>query len=109
MAHLRDPGRGESLPVMVAHVENTSDQPIYRLTVRWEARGAFHIQSERQKPLMPHDQQIEVVEIPGAKVDPGILSATAYFRDAAGVDWGADPDGKLDEILEGQGYPPPYS
>ncbi len=102
MAHLRDPGRGESLPVMVAHVENTSDQPIYRLIVRWKAGGAFHSQSEELRPLMPHKQKDLVQEIPGAKTDPSILSAVAFFRDAAGVYWKAHPDGTFDEIPEGE-------
>ena len=108
MAHLRDPGGGQSLPVMVACVANTSEQPIYRLTVRWTAEGVFHRQSEYQEPLLPHRNKIEVVEIPDAKADPDILGAVAFFRDAAGVYWEAGPDGNLEEILEGQEYPPPH-
>lgn len=106
MKRFKDPGRGQSLPVIVAHVENASDQPIYDLTVKWTARDAFQKESRRPKPLMPHEKEIQPEEMP-AKIDPRVLSVVAIlvvaiFRDAAGVYWEAHSDGTFDEIPEGE-------
>ena len=51
---------GESRPLMVAHVKNTSDQPVYDLMVRWTLGAAFHSESRRLKPLMPDEENIQL-------------------------------------------------
>ncbi len=101
IAHLAPPPQGESLPLIVAHVENTSDQPIYDLLVTWTFNTTSHGQAKRGKPLMPHEEQIALMEVPSGG-DPSLLGAAASFRDAAGVRWRSRPDGQLDEIAPGR-------
>jgi hypothetical protein len=97
IAHLGPLPHGESRPLMVAHVKNTSDQPVYDLMVRWTLGAAFHSESRRLKPLMPDEENIQLLLMrPGE--DFSLFRAVAFFRDAAGVRWRSRPDGQFDEI-----------
>lgn len=95
--HLGSLPHGESRPLMVAHVKNTSEQPVYDLVVTWTYDADSRQKSERQKPLMPDEEDIQLLLIrPGEDSSP--FSAVASFRDAAGVRWQIRPDGQFDEI-----------
>lgn len=97
IAHLEHLPRGESRPVMVAHVNNSSKQPIYDLIVTWTYGGNFREETERRKPLMPDNENIDLLLMqPGD--DSALFSATAVFRDAAQLRWRSRPDGQFDEI-----------
>jgi hypothetical protein len=86
---------------MVAHVKNTSDQPVYDLMVRWTIRTAFQSESMRHKPLMPDEEDIQLVLIqPGE--GSSLFNAVAFFRDAAAARWPSRPDGQFDEIPPGK-------
>ncbi len=101
IAHLGPLPRGESRPLMVGHVKNASDQPVYGLVVTWTYDADFRQESERQKPLMPggEDRQILLMR-PGE--DSSRFSAVASFRDAAGMRWRSRPDGQFGEISTSQ-------
>jgi hypothetical protein len=88
---------------VVAYVMNTSQQPVYNVTISWHL-GTAPKGQHYLMPLMPgaEDKDIKLVP-PGA--DPKMFGAVAFFRDAAGVTWRARPDGQIDEIPAGQEPP----
>jgi hypothetical protein len=99
--HLGPVPHGESRPLMVAHVKNASDQPVYDLRVRWTLGTAFHSEMERLIPLMPGEQDRQILRMqPGE--DPSLFNAVAFFRDAAEARWRSRTDGRFDEIPAGQ-------
>jgi hypothetical protein len=90
-------------PVVTAHVMNTSEQPIYNVTVSWhlgtEPNGRHPLM-----PVMPGKEDKDMQPVP-AGAPPDKFGAVAFFRDAAGVTWRTRPDGQLDEIPPGQEPP----
>lgn len=97
IAHLEPLPKGGSRPIMVAHVNNSSKQPIYDLLVTWTYDGDFREGAERLTPLMPDKEEIQILFMqPGD--ESARFSATAVFRDAAQVRWRSRPDGQFDEI-----------
>jgi hypothetical protein len=102
--------RGERpTPVVVAHVRNASDQPIYDLRFSWHRGTAPQRQGEAMVPLMPGRDAYATCPVPEdlPENNRGLFGAVAFFRDAAGIFWRARPDGQLDEIPPGQ--EPPHS
>ena len=96
--------RGEQpQPVVVAHVMNASEQPVYNVTISWhlgtEPKGPRYF-----PPLMPGDEDKDIQPVPPG-APPDKFGAVAFFRDAAGVTWRTRPDGQLDEIPPGQEPP----
>lgn len=83
--------------VVVAHVQNTSQQPIYGLTVRWHKGPALHGERERKEPLMPGDEHTEIEPLPPG-VAEDVFGAVAWFLDCNGTTWRLKPGpGRLDE------------
>ena len=77
----------------IAHLVNTSEQPIYDVMINWnlgdEPTGQCYL-----TPLMPGAEDKVTVTVP-PKADPEQLEPVAFFRDAAGAHWRTTPDGKL--------------
>src|SRR6266581_3452624 len=96
--------RGRAVPIALAQVTNSSDQPVYDLTVSWYAGHALNTRHRRPEPLMPGERH-KVTESVPADANPEVFGAVAFFRDAAGVTWQARPDGRLAEIPIGQEPP----
>jgi hypothetical protein len=100
--------RGERpTPVVIAHVRNASDQPVYDLRFSWHRGTAPYRQGEAMRPLMPQDDGYATCSLPGdlPANSRDLFGAVAFFRDAAGIYWRARPDGQLDEISPGQEPP----
>lgn len=96
--------RGEQpQPVVIAHVMNSSEQPVYNVTISWhlgtQPKGPRYL-----PPLMPGDEDKDMQPVPPG-APPDKFGAVAFFRDAAGVTWRTRPDGQLDEIPPGQEPP----
>jgi len=85
---------------VIAHIKNTSEQPVYDLTISWHKGTAPWALPDHIPVLMPDVQKDRVhtmdPDLPG-NVDRSLFGAVARFRDAAGVHWLLRPDGQLDE------------
>lgn len=87
---------------LIAHIRNTSEQPIYELTIDWGPEKPSSMEDERFPVLMPGDQKDLFQPWPD-EIDPARdpwflkLAPIARFRDAAGLRWGLTEDGQLDE------------
>jgi hypothetical protein len=86
---------------MVAHVKNTSDQPVYDLIVRWTVGNALRSESRSHKPLMPGEEDVQL-EFMRPGDDSSLFNAVTFFRDANKVHWHAYPDGQFDELQPGE-------
>jgi hypothetical protein len=83
---------------ILAHVCNTSAQPIYGLETAWDFWGSpFATSTLRTAPLMPGDEDAAMVLVPD-DADPAGIIATATFRDRAGKWWRTNSEGHLDEL-----------
>jgi hypothetical protein len=90
-------------PVVVAHLMNASQQPVYNVIISWHL-GTMPKGQRYLTPLMPGAEDEDTQPVPpGADADK--FGAVAFFRDAAGVTWRTRPDGQLDEIPAGQEPP----
>lgn len=97
-------------PVIVAHVRNASDWPIYDVRLNWHRGSMPWGQPDLFPPLMPGEEESVTRALPidlPANVDLAVLGAVAFFRDTDRVIWRARPDGVLDEIPARQ--EPPHS
>ena len=83
---------------------NTSPQPIYDMHVSWHKGTAPLDEADHWASLMPGDVARSARDL-SEQSDMSRFGAVVFFRDAADVQWRVRPDGKLDEIPEGQGYP----
>jgi hypothetical protein len=99
----REPGwqgwkDGEPVVFAVAHVVNSSDQPVYDVELRWR-RGASSWGEPNPQPLPTVMPGKEVTR--GRKFPPdtnmAVSGAALWFRDAAGVAWLRRRDGELME------------
>jgi hypothetical protein len=81
---------------VVAHVVNTSEQPIYDVIIGWfngdHPENPVHL----DKPIMPGDEYSATITVP-LKRDPERYEATAHFRDATKVNWRIWTDGRIEE------------
>ncbi len=78
-------------PRAAACVRNTSQQPVYDVSVGWGTSG-----QQRWPVLLPGAEHV----IPGAgsSVADGTSAVWAQFRDAQGVDWRTTSTGELDAL-----------
>src|SRR6185437_9543696 len=84
-----------------ARVKNASEQPIYDVLIRWHRGTARWGEGNLLRPVLPGEGAAAMRELPAdlpPDVDPLLFGAVAYFRDAAGHRWRANPDGRLDEL-----------
>jgi hypothetical protein len=83
---------------------NTSAQPIYDLHISWHKGTAPLDEADHLASLMHGDVAPSTRDL-SEQPDMSRFGAVVFFRDSADVQWRVRPDGKLDEIPEGQGYP----
>jgi len=96
-----EPGQGTvALGAIFASIKNTSEQPVYDLTVSWQRGTALWGEPSHIAVVMPGEQQ-ELTEIPPT-VDLPLFRVITRFRDSAGVYWRLRSDGQLDEEPVGQ-------
>jgi hypothetical protein len=82
------------------NVTNSSDQPVYDVTVRWHKGTAPWDEPDHLPQLMPGEKSAFARKLPPdlpASVDRALYGAVLMFRDAAGVTWFRHPDGRLVE------------
>ena|ERR1700722_10711465 len=87
--------------VVVAHIRNTSKQPVYDFELTWFQGAAMRGSVKGNGVLMPdsgQDLKRELPDGPSAVVSGSPFTATISFRDAAGVRWEVDDAGALREI-----------
>jgi len=100
------PEGSDPIDAAAVGVKNTSQQPIYDLSLFWRIGSGER--NEHPDPagltvLMPDEQYPFVASItPGLPadsflLDTSLLRASVVFRDAAGVHWRLRSDGQLDE------------
>lgn len=81
-------------------ISNTSEQPIYDITINWRWKTTAWGEPEYIPVLMPgHVEDIDRA-VPSdllLTADRALFSAVARFRDAAGTRWLLGPDGQFDE------------
>lgn len=80
-------GSAQSAPVIVAHLGNGSDQPVYDLTFSWHHGTAPYRMGNAMRPVMPGDGAVARCALPGDLpdyVNPEVFGAGAFFWDAAG-------------------------
>lgn len=82
------------------HVRNSSQQPIYDLTISWHGGTAPWGEPDRIPVLLPGKQEDRSRAYPEdlpPSADLSLFGAVARFRDAAAVHWLLRPDGRLEE------------
>jgi hypothetical protein len=113
---------GSSTATMTVRVKNTSDQPVYDVTIMWQGDDwhghrcswgkpdqvgtltpGAEAEYTRSLPERVRDYWGEMdpqgpPEVPPGYVDPRTCEVEVYFRDAARVVWRRLPDGSLDEF-----------
>jgi hypothetical protein len=87
---------------IVAHLKNTSQQPVYNLEISWHNKGIPWDKPDVIRPaLMPAKQEdrMRIIDpsIPG-QGNLALFGVFAHFRDAAGVHWRASPFGPPEDI-----------
>jgi hypothetical protein len=90
---------------VIAYIKNTSEQPIYDVTIDWRQETSPWDGADRLLVLMPGGQHDSVRNYP--ENDTAVsglfgfvlqrLAPVGHFRDAAGASWRLRPDGQLDE------------
>jgi hypothetical protein len=80
----------------VAHITNASKQPIYDIRISWQA-GSSPRTLNRGIPLKPSERIWDSVAMSRQGAAEG-SAATVYFRDAAGLIWWTQPDGRFGEV-----------
>lgn len=92
-------------PVIIAHLRNASEWPIYDVKLRWHRGSAPWDQPDEFAALMPGDETSATRALPPDLpnyVNRAAFGAVAFFRDSSHVTWRARPDGVLDEIAPDQ-------
>ncbi len=87
-----------NVPSVTAFIKNTSDQPIYRLELRWHCGSAGYGEPNPEPlgDLMPGVETNRTRDFPpGTNI--AVSGAVVIFRDGAGVTWIRRPDGGLTE------------
>jgi hypothetical protein len=96
------PGEYETV---TAHVANTSEQPVYDLTIAWRRGTASWGDENTHAVLMPGETISITRNLPPnlpEMTDRRLFSAVARLRDASEVRWLLRPDGQLMEITDDQ-------
>ena len=88
-------------PVLVAHVENSSDQPIYDVKAAWHlgSKPWGHPNPELLPTVLPQKTVDTTREFP-LGTDQRTSGAVIRFRDASGIRWQRRPDGELTEVTD---------
>lgn len=81
---------------VVAHVVNTSEQPIYDVMIGWFYGDNPENPIYLDKPIMPGAEERVTIAVPPKRAPEG-YEATAHFRDAAKVNWRIWTDGRIEE------------
>lgn len=100
---------GERKAIAV-YVTNTSEQPVYDLTVNWRKGTARWDEPERLPILTAGEAQRFSRNLPDnlpQNVDRSLYSAVVIFRDRNQVWWRTRPDGRFEELPPGS--EPPHS
>lgn len=89
---------------IIAHLKNTSQQPVYDIHIVWRLRNEAWDQPDFIGPvLLPGDQadrfRIINPNYPGHE-NRALFGAVAHLRDAVGWHWRANPDGPPTDIEE---------
>ena len=99
--------RGADRPSLIAHVENTSREPVYDVRVRFIHPTEALPDREPIGTIMPDQECTDTIALPDEmerKFLPGRPGAIAEviavvrFRDAAGVTWERGPNGELEDL-----------
>lgn len=90
--------------VIVAHVHNTSPQPVYKVRFEWHNGDGPHTLTRRAAPLKPDEPDSDRFIVP-QDADGERFSAVVIFRDRAGLWWRARPDGQIDAVPLGSEPP----
>lgn len=95
---------------MTATARNTGQRPVYDLHFIWRIGNMQLGQTGSLENLMPNDEAAveQDIEIPpGQEVprDGRTISAIAYFYDDDNVQWRVRPDGAVEEVPKGEGFP----
>jgi hypothetical protein len=103
------PGKTRA-PAVSIEVTNTSDMPIYKLTISWHKGNAIWTDPDHRPLLLPgkkvgHFQPLPL-DLP-ANVDRSIYGGVVYFRDANRIYWRTRPNGEQPEELP-SGQEPPH-
>jgi hypothetical protein len=85
---------------VIAHVKNSSAQPIYEIAITWQEGSKFRGEDQFDQPyLLPGEERISPSAINAQNVNNlANLNAFLMFRDAAGTYWRTYPDGILKEV-----------
>jgi hypothetical protein len=92
--------------VVTAHVQNTSEQPVYDLRFSWRDDQVPVGPTTRTMPLMPGEADDDQRPSPDG-AEPATFGAVVNFRDRAGRWWRARPDGQVESLPPGA--EPPHS
>ena len=86
--------------IVTAHVKNSSQQPVYEIEVIWRQGAALRGSGELRGVLMPGaavEVKTTLPEAHSAAVKAQSIQPAVRFRDAAGVTWEMDSNGRLEE------------
>ncbi len=96
--------------VVIAYVQNTSQEPIYDLTISWRQGVARWSEPTHLPVLLPGPLQDFMRSLPDELppgIDRSVFSAVVIFRDRDQVWWRTRPGGKFEELEPGA--EPPHS
>jgi hypothetical protein len=102
-----NPGNYE---VVIAHVANSSEQPVYDVRVSWRQGDVPWSEPDRRPVLMPGSSWDCMRSLPDnlpPESDLSKFSAVVIFRDRNQVWWRTRADGKFEELKPGE--EPPHS
>jgi hypothetical protein len=85
---------GRPVHIILAHIRNASNHPIYDLTLYWYQNDKIAGNAYALGPLIPGNETTVEQDDPD-NVGP---HAVLEFRDVNGVEWQARPDGALKEV-----------
>jgi hypothetical protein len=89
----------------VVHISNRSAQPVYDVELSWQMDGELADEPDRLVVLPPDSDVTTSKAIPPGK-SPGRFGTVLRFRDAQGIMWLRDQQGRL---VEEEGSPPPQA
>jgi len=98
--HVTDAEGPDTREDVAVYIKNSSEQPVYDITINWHQGTAPLSGPHHIAVLMPGGETISNRLLPAdlpTTVDRTLFGAVARFRDAAGVQWRLRPDGQLDE------------
>lgn len=88
-----------------AHIKNAGRLPVYDVIVSWRNGDMMEHQERKATPLMPGDKPWEPTRPVPTDVDPDKFTCVALIRDVNEQVSRIKPDGRHDEIPQGQEPP----